>query len=326
MADAETLLMETSEQNGNEGEEDQNGAEQEQEQEQEQELELMVGDDGQDTDGGKIDASKEEEDAGKMFVGGLSWDTSKKDLKDYFSKFGEVSDCTIKMDSNTGRSRGFGFVLFKEAPSVDKVLEQKEHRLDGRQIDPKRAMAMKKEAVKKIFVGGLNPETTEDMIREYFGEFGEIETIELPIDPKSKKRRGFIFITYKDEASVKKCLEKKYHTIQGGRCELKIAQPKEVYQQQQYGGGRGGGYGGGGRGGRGRGGQSQNWNQGYGNYWNQGYGNQGYGGYGGYSGYGNYDYTSGYYGYGTGYDYNQGNANYGKTPRRGAHQANYKPY
>ena len=54
------------------------------------------------------------------------------------------------------------------------VLEQKEHRLDGRQIDPKKAMAMKKEPVKKIFVGGLNPDTEKDVIQEYFGTFGEV--------------------------------------------------------------------------------------------------------------------------------------------------------
>ncbi|XP_016374608.1 heterogeneous nuclear ribonucleoprotein A/B-like isoform X1 [Sinocyclocheilus rhinocerous] len=313
MADAEHQFMETSE-NGNE--EDFNGAEEEN----------GAG------EGGQINASRGEEDAGKMFVGGLSWDTSKNDLKDYFSKFGEVTDCTIKMDSNTGRSRGFGFILFKEAESVDKVLEQKEHRLDGRQIDPKRAMAIKKEPAKKIFVGGLNPETTEEKVREYFGAFGEIETIELPMDPKTNKRRGFVFITFKDESAVKKILEKKYHNVSGSKvtngtedlCEIKIAQPKEIYQQQQY--GTRGGFGGRGRG---RGGPGQNWNQGYNSYWNQGYGNQGYGapqGYGGYGGYGNYDASSGYYGYGGGYDYNQGSTSYGKTPRRGGHQSNYKPY
>ncbi|MBZ3888867.1 Heterogeneous nuclear ribonucleoprotein A/B [Sciurus carolinensis] len=277
-------------------------------------------------EGDQINASKNEEDAGKMFVGGLSWDTSKKDLKDYFTKFGEVVDCTIKMDPNTGRSRGFGFILFKDAASVEKVLDQKEHRLDGRVIDPKKAMAMKKDPVKKIFVGGLNPEATEEKIREYFREFGEIEAIELPMDPKLNKRRGFVFITFKEEDPVKKVLEKKFHTISGSKCEIKVAQPKEVYQQQQYGsGGRGNrnrgnrGSGGGGGGG----GQSQSWNQGYGNYWNQGYGyQQGYG-----PGYGGYDYSPyGYYGYGPGYDYSQGSTNYGKSQRRGGHQNNYKPY
>ncbi|XP_057395794.1 heterogeneous nuclear ribonucleoprotein A/B isoform X1 [Balaenoptera acutorostrata] len=278
-------------------------------------------------EGDQINASKNEEDAGKMFVGGLSWDTSKKDLKDYFTKFGEVVDCTIKMDPNTGRSRGFGFILFKDAASVEKVLDQKEHRLDGRVIDPKKAMAMKKDPVKKIFVGGLNPEATEEKIREYFGEFGEIEAIELPMDPKSNKRRGFVFITFKEEEPVKKVLEKKFHTISGSKCEIKVAQPKEVYQQQQYGsGGRGnrnrGNRGSGGGGGSG-GGQSQSWNQGYGSYWNQGYGyQQGYG-----PGYGGYDYSPyGYYGYGPGYDYSQGSTNYGKSQRRGGHQNNYKPY
>ncbi|XP_059381776.1 heterogeneous nuclear ribonucleoprotein A/Bb [Carassius carassius] len=310
MADAEHQLMETSE-NGNE--ESLNGAE-------------AAEEENGSGEGGQINASKGEEDAGKMFVGGLSWDTSKKDLKDYFSKFGEVTDCTIKMDSNTGRSRGFGFILFKDAESVDKVLEQKEHRLDGRQIDPKRAMAIKKELVKKIFVGGLNPETTEEKVREYFGAFGEIETIELPMDTKTNKRRGFVFITFKEESAIKKILEKKYHNVCGSKCEIKLAQPKEIYQQQQY--GARGGFGGRGRG---RGGPGQNWNQGYNNYWNQGYGNQGYGygaqqGYGGYGGYGNYDYSSDYYGYGGGYDYNQGTPSYGKTPRRGGHQSGYKPY
>ncbi|XP_042544812.1 heterogeneous nuclear ribonucleoprotein A/B isoform X2 [Dipodomys spectabilis] len=209
-------------------------------------------------EGDQINASKNEEDAGKMFVGGLSWDTSKKDLKDYFTKFGEVVDCTIKMDPNTGRSRGFGFILFKDAASVEKVLDQKEHRLDGRVIDPKKAMAMKKDPVKKIFVGGLNPEATEEKIREYFGEFGKIEAVELPMDPKLNKRRGFVFITFKEEDPVKKVLEKKFHTISGSKCEIKVAQPKEVYQQQQYGSG--------GRGNRNRGNRGSGGGQGSTNY------------------------------------------------------------
>lgn len=185
---------------------------------------------------------------------------------------------------------------------------------------------MKKDPIKKIFVGGLNPEAGEDKIREYFQTFGEIESVELPMDPKTNKRRGFVFITFKEEEPVKKVMEKKFHNVSGSKCEIKIAQPKEVYQQQ-YSGGRGG-FSSGRGGARGGKGQGQNWNQGYNNYWSQGYGNQGYGyGQPGYGGYGNYDYSGyGYYGYGPGYDYSQGGASYGKAPRRGGHQNNFKPY
>uniref|UniRef100_A0A2I3FSN5 RRM domain-containing protein n=1 Tax=Nomascus leucogenys TaxID=61853 RepID=A0A2I3FSN5_NOMLE len=143
---------------------------------------------------------------------------------------------------------GLGFILFKDATNVEKVLDQKEYRLDGRVIDPKKAMAMKKYPMKKIVVEGLNPEATEEKIREYFGEFGEIEAIEIPVDPKLNKRQGFVFIIFKKEEHVKKVLEKNVHTISGSKCEIKVAQPKEVYWQQLYGsrGNRGSGGGGGG--------------------------------------------------------------------------------
>lgn len=80
-----------------------------------------------------------------------------------------MTDSVASEEGRTSRSLVF-LLLF---PSLQ-VLLQKEHRLDGRLIDPKRAMAMKKEPVKKIFVGGLNPEATEETIREYFGAFGEV--------------------------------------------------------------------------------------------------------------------------------------------------------
>lgn len=52
-------------------------------------------------------------------------------LKDYFSQFGEVLECTVMRDGATGRSRGFGFLTFKDARTVNVVMV-KEHYLDGK--------------------------------------------------------------------------------------------------------------------------------------------------------------------------------------------------
>jgi RNA recognition motif-containing protein len=52
-------------------------------------------------------------------------------LKEYFSQFGEVVECTVMRDGASGRSRGFGFLTFKDARTVNIVMV-KEHYLDGK--------------------------------------------------------------------------------------------------------------------------------------------------------------------------------------------------
>lgn len=82
------------------------------------------------------------------------------------------NNCTATGGIVNSMSTFFNIYIFCAVYS--KVLAQKEHKLDGRVIDPKRALAIKKEPVKKIFVGGLNPETAKEVIEEYFGAFGEV--------------------------------------------------------------------------------------------------------------------------------------------------------
>ena len=67
----------------------------------------------------------------KLFVGGISWNTSEEGLKEYFSQIGEVEEVKIITDRMTGRSKGFGFVTFKNEEDAKKAIET----LDGKELD-----------------------------------------------------------------------------------------------------------------------------------------------------------------------------------------------
>ncbi|CAK4120689.1 unnamed protein product [Aphanomyces euteiches] len=68
----------------------------------------------------------------KLFVRGLSWDTTTPSLQDYFAKFGKIEECTVIMDRNTGKSKGFGFVTYEDMESADRALQAQPHEIDGR--------------------------------------------------------------------------------------------------------------------------------------------------------------------------------------------------
>ncbi|KAG9415213.1 hypothetical protein AC1031_008653 [Aphanomyces cochlioides] len=278
--------------------------------------------------------------AGKIFVGGVSWETTEDNLRAHFSQYGNLTDAALMKDKYSGQPRGFGFVTFEDPSVVDRVLNET-HNLDGRNVEVKRAVPRDSMVggrsggpstsgsgysdgrsgggrtieSKKIFVGGLPPTVTNEDFRSYFEDFGKITDAVVMMDRDTQRSRGFGFVSFEEEGAVAEVISKS-HELHGKVVEIKRAEPKgEIrggrgYDMGGYRGGYGGGYGGGRGGGRGS----------YGGYGGGGYGSGYGGGRGGRGGAGGSGYGGGYgsgyggaSGYGGGYGggYGSGYGGYG---------------
>lgn len=67
----------------------------------------------------------------RLFVGGLSWDTTGDQLRAAFSRFGVVEEASVVLDRDTRRSRGFGFVTFENAVDATRAAAE----MDGASLD-----------------------------------------------------------------------------------------------------------------------------------------------------------------------------------------------
>ncbi|OWK06607.1 hypothetical protein Celaphus_00012107 [Cervus elaphus hippelaphus] len=154
---------------------------------------------------------REKEQFRKLFIGGLSFETTEESLRNYYEQWGKLTDCVVMRDPASKRSRGFGFVTFSSMAEVDAAMAARPHSIDGRVVEPKRAVAREESGkpgahvtVKKLFVGGIKEDTEEHHLRDYFEEYGKIDTIEIITDRQSGKKRGFGFVTFDDHDPVDK--------------------------------------------------------------------------------------------------------------------------
>jgi len=188
----------------------------------------------------------------KLFVGGLNYETTEEKLKEYFERYGPIEDHVIMKFPDSGRSRGFGFVVFEKSESVDKCQADRPHELDKKTVDLKRATPKtdsknpeSQVSVKKLYIGKLNDEISDDDLKEYFGQFGEIRSVDQLKWNETGKKRGFGFIEFNDTDPVDKIVLLGNHSVNDIKLEVKKALSKgeiesnrKRYDDDYYGGRR----------------------------------------------------------------------------------------
>lgn len=97
-------------------------------------------------------------------------------------------------------------------------------------------------ATQNLFIGSLAYATTDDSLKAFFEQIGEVESARVVMDRDSGRSRGFGFVEFKDEANNQKAVDElNGKELDGRAINVSLARPKEDRPRRDFGGGNGGG-------------------------------------------------------------------------------------
>ncbi|KAF8403533.1 hypothetical protein HHK36_011637 [Tetracentron sinense] len=178
----------------------------------------------------------------KIFIHGLGWDTNGETLTNVFKKYGEIEECNAVCDKISGKSKGYGFILFKHRSGARKALKEPQKRIGTRmtacqlaasgpvptQFQAPVAAPVSEYTQRKIYVSNVSADVDAQRLLNFFAKFGEIEEGPLGFDKQTGKPRGFTLFVYKSVESAKKALEEPHKNFEGHilHCQKAIDGPK----------------------------------------------------------------------------------------------------
>ncbi|KAI8532785.1 hypothetical protein RHMOL_Rhmol11G0241400 [Rhododendron molle] len=155
------------------------------------------------------DPSVRKSGAGNIFIKNLDKAIDHKALHDTFSSFGNILSCKVATDSS-GQSKGYGFVQYDSDEAAQKAIEK----LNGMLLNDKqvyvgpflrkqeRDMASDKAKFTNVFVKNLSESTTEEDLKNIFGQFGPITSAVVMRDADGTSRCfGFVNFESADDAA-----------------------------------------------------------------------------------------------------------------------------
>ncbi|KAM5577484.1 UBP1-associated protein 2A [Rosa sericea] len=188
----------------------------------------------------------------KIFVHGLGWDTTAETLTSVFTEYGEIEDCKAVCDKVSGKSKGYGFILFKTRSGARKALKQPQKKIGNRMtacqlaslgpaatpsvpgpaaVAP--AQPVSEYTLRKIYVSNVGADLDPQKLLMFFSRFGEIEEGPLGLDKGTGRPKGFCLFVYKSAESAKRALEEPHKNFDGHilHCQKAIDGPKPVKSQ-----------------------------------------------------------------------------------------------
>ncbi|KAA8518253.1 hypothetical protein F0562_015864 [Nyssa sinensis] len=166
----------------------------------------------------------------KLFVRGLAWNTTSETLCAAFEVHGEIEEGAVIIDKVTGKSRGYGFITYKDMESSQSALRAPSKLIDGRMAVCNLACegltstsTTSDITQRKLYIGGLSPDTTSEMLLYFFERHGEIEEGSVAYDKDTNKSRGFGFVTYKTAEDAKKAIDDPQKSLGGRNITVKLA-------------------------------------------------------------------------------------------------------
>ncbi|KAI1713616.1 RNA recognition motif domain-containing protein [Ditylenchus destructor] len=160
----------------------------------------------------RLGSRKELQQKFKLFVGGLSKETSVETLREYFSKFGQIVECAILRNVDNS-SRGFGYVAFKSQESVNNAINLAPHYIDNKEVGLRLAETRQREFT--IIVQNLSPNTTDESLHEFYSRFGRLTQCNVKLDPKTGQSRGFGYVAFSSQEEILRALSDRPHIING---------------------------------------------------------------------------------------------------------------
>lgn len=164
----------------------------------------------------------------KLFVRGLGWDITVEALKAVFAQYGDIEECSVIKDKQTGKSKGYGFVTFKHMDAARRALKEPSKKIEGRvtvsqlaSVGP--SVPSNDQTGRKIYVGNVPHDLSADKLLSVFAQYGDIEEGPLGFDKVSGKSKGYALFVYKSADSAKKALKEPSKTVDGHQVNCKMA-------------------------------------------------------------------------------------------------------